>query len=494
MATTPFRGARHDPQRRAEPLRRPDAPLRKPEPNLRRPDGLVRRPTLAIDLGTYGSCAVLVTPERDILVQDPHGGHPTWPSAVAYDGVGPRVGGAGDSLGRVHPDRFQSRIKQLLGETAPVVLGGESFRPVQLVSWLFAGMRAEAERAGGVQVTRAVLTVPVGFGPDDPRRTALLQAADLAGFAMVELVSDPLATVAAPLAGGPLGPGDIVMIADLGAGGFTASLVSLLKGGGVELLGYSEAPECSGLEIDRLIMGELLTRAGRSWNDLIRPVDDPLQQVKVARSRRALEDKARGLKHQLSTHDSATELIGPDDIPVELTATELTGLVAPLLYRAMDGFREVLGGSGVRAGELASVVLTGGGSRMPPVSEVLAQTFHRPIRTTVEANRAAVEGAARFARSVERRHVRARVATDRETPLRWDLPGGEADQLRWMLHTGSRFSAADPLAVVRLPDGALWELRSGRAGTLIRTHVPDGARIASGDWLATVELDVRPFR
>ena len=78
--------------------------------------------------------------------------------------------------------------------------------------------------------------------------------------------------------------------------------------------------------------------------------------------------------------------------------------------------------------------------------------------------------------------------------LRWDLPGGEADQLRWMLHTGSRFSAADPLAVVRLPDGALWELRSGRAGTLIRTHVPDGARIASGDWLATVELDVRPFR
>jgi molecular chaperone DnaK (HSP70) len=494
MVAASFRGGRRETARRPDPPRRPAAPLRAPDPNVRRLGAIVRRPTLAIDLGTYGSSAMLVTSERDISVEDPHAGHAIWPSVVAYDGVGPRVGGAGNSLGRVHPDRYQPRLKQLLGETAPITLGGTAFRPVELVGLLFAGIRAEAERAGGVQVTRAALTVPVGFLAGDPRRNALIQAAELAGFTAVELVSEPIATVAAPIVGGVLGPGDIAMVCDLGASGFTASLVSLLKGGTVELLSYREHPECSGLEIDRMIMSELMTRAGRSWNDLLKPPDDPALRLRSLRAHRALEDKARGLKHQLSTHESATELIGPDDVAVEMTADELTTLVAPLLYRAMDTFRATLTDSGVRPGELAAVLITGGGSRMPAVPDVLAQTFHRPIRTSVDPSRAPVEGAARFARAAEQRNIRARVATERETPLRWDIPGGHADQLHWLVALGLRFGATDPIAVVRLDDGALWELRSGRAGTLIRTHAPEGATIATGDWLATVELDVRPFR
>ena len=77
---------------------------------------------------------------------------------------------------------------------------------------------------------------------------------------------------------------------------------------------------------------------------------------------------------------------------------------------------------GVRMTELAAVVLSGGGSRLPITEDVVTDTFHRPVRRTVDQQRAAAEGAARFARSIERRHVRARVATDKETPLRWDLP------------------------------------------------------------------------
>jgi len=90
--------------------------------------------------------------------------------------------------------------------------------------------------------------------------------------------------------------------------------------------------------------------------------------------------------------------------------------------------------------------------------------------------------------------VRARVATDRETPLRWDVPGGSATDLHWQLTVGAHFGAGDPLASVRLGDGSLWELRAGRTGTLLRTHLPDGSAVATGDWLVTVELDVRPFR
>jgi molecular chaperone DnaK (HSP70) len=482
-----------DPGRRPAPVRRAEAPLRKIEPNLRRSD-TVNRPTLAIDLGTCGSSATLVSNDRDVLAEDPDLGQPVWPSTVAYDGVGPRVGGAAESFMRVHPERGVARIKELLGETAPVQLGEHSFPPVDLISWLIAAMRAEAERAGGVETTRAVLSIPVGYGFGDSRRDTLLRSAALAGFDSIELIYEPLAILGSSLVGGPLGPGDMVLVCDLGASGFRATLASLLKGGTVELLGHRNDIEFSGREIDRLIMTEVMARAGGSWAELMRQPSEPTQRLKAIRRRRQFEDLARQMKQQLSTHPSAIELVGPDEVPVELTAPQLRALTMPPLLRAVDGLKAVLVGAGVRPGELAAVVLSGGGSRMPFVSEVISDTFHRPIRLTVDQHRAVVEGAARFAHAAERRHVRARVAMDRETPLRWDVPGGLGGELQWLKAMGTRFSAIEPLAVVRLPDGSLWELRSGRAGKLIRIHVQDGAQIASGDWLVTVELDVRPFR
>lgn len=494
------RGRRAEPQGRAaivKPVmipRRTEAPLRKPDPNLRHGDGIVRRPTVAIDIGTSSSSAVLVTNERDILVEDPHLGGPVWPTSVAFDGVAPRVGGAADGFGRVHPDKYRGHVKQLLGEPGPLSLGGDEFTPAEMTAWLLSGIREQAERVGGIEATRAVISVPVSYRVGDRRREALLEASGLAGFTVTELLYEPLATVAAPIIGGALTAGDIALIIDFGAGGTTAALVSVLKNGTVELLGHADSPECSGLEIDRLVMAELLSRAGRSWSDLTYPSEDPAQRLRMARTRRALEDTARTMKHQLSVHPSAIELIGPDEVPVELTASELTALVAPLLLKSIDSFRGVLHSSGVRAGELAGVLVSGGGSRMPAALDVVAETFHRPVRQTVDQQRAATEGAARFARSTERRHVRARVATERETPLRWEIPGGQAGDLEWQIEPGTRFGASDALAVVRLDDGSIWELRPGRTGTLVRTHVPDGARIVSGDWLVTVELDVRTFR
>jgi len=493
MDTGAFR-RRAEPLRRPEPPRRADAPLRRPDPNLRRPEGVLRRPTLAIDVGTAGSSVVLVTTERDLVIEDPDLGHPVWPTTVAHDGVSPRVGGAAENFSRVHPELATGQLKGLLAEPGTVSLGTLAVTPVELMSWLLGAMRAQAQRLGGVDATRAVLAVPVSYRLGDVRRERLLEAAARAGLDTVELLPEPLATIAAPLTGAALGPGDMVLVCDVGAGGFTSTLASVIKGGTVELLGYQETPECSGAEIDRLIMSELLTRSGRSWSDLSRPTEDPAQRLRTARARRALAERARAMKHQLSTHASAVELVGPDEVAVELTAAELTALVAPMLHRAVGQARNVLTTAGVRPGELAAVLLSGGGSRMPAVADAVTELLNRPVRHAADPQRAVAEGAARFARSVERRHLRARVATERETPLRWDIPGGEAVDLHWLLAGGSRFGASDPMGTVRLTDGSLWELRAGRTGTLLRTHLPDGSPVLSGDWLVTVELDVRPFR
>ena len=262
----------------------------------------MRRPTLAIDVGTSGSSAVLVTSERDILVEDPHAGGSVWPTSVAYDGTSPRVGAAAEGFGRVHPDKHLGRLKQLLGEPGKFVLGEGSFTAAELAGWLLAEMREQAERVGGVEATRAVITVPASYRAGDPRRDALLEAAARAGFTTVELLYEPLATVEAPIIGGSFAIGDLGLVIDFGAGSTTAALISVLKNGTVELLGHDERTECSGAEIDRLIMTELLARAGRTWSDYTRHSDDPAQRMRTARSRRALEDRARAMKHQLSVH------------------------------------------------------------------------------------------------------------------------------------------------------------------------------------------------
>ena len=102
-----------------------------------------------------------------------------------------------------------------------------------------------------------------------------------------------------------------------------------------------------------------------------------------------------------------------------------------------------------------------------------------------------MHGAATWARDMDARvKPPARTVPD-ERPLRWDLPGGTATLVRWLVEPGGRYGASAVLATVRLGDGTISRLTGGDApGTLLQIHAPPGSAVTASDWLATVRPQV----
>src|SRR5262245_40224878 len=129
-------------------------------------------PTLAVDLGTRRLVAAVVTDEGAWPVPDPASGELAWPCSIHWDGQRVCVGALAERLRRQDASGYATGLKPGLGTDAPVLLGARSFRPVEQVMELLAGVRAAAQRSHG-PIARAVLTIPASYTAGDPRRARL---------------------------------------------------------------------------------------------------------------------------------------------------------------------------------------------------------------------------------------------------------------------------------------------------------------------------------
>src|SRR4051812_6382349 len=145
-------------------------------------------PVLVIDLGTVASSAALVAGGAAHLVAEPAGGTYRWPTAVFWDGRQMIVGTQAVQRRQADPDAYSTGFKADLGGPAVSVLGGQPFRPVEQAAAVLTALRLETARIAGYGPRRALLTVPAGYLPGDPRRGWLIAAGEAAGFELVELL------------------------------------------------------------------------------------------------------------------------------------------------------------------------------------------------------------------------------------------------------------------------------------------------------------------
>jgi len=238
-------------------------------------------PALVIDFGVHTTAAVVVRPQGAWLVPDPASGTPLWASAIHWDGERFAVGALAEHRRRSDPRGFAAGFKRDVGRDAPVQLGARRFRPFEQVFELFSALRAEAQRRCGFELHRAVVTVPTGYGPGDPRRGRLIAAAEAAGLGPVELLAEPVAAACAPTGAPPPAPGDILLVYDLGAD-FQTGLVHI-RDEEPELLGSATVDDWGGRGLDALIAAGLLTtvldRTVACCRDLLARVGVPARAV-----------------------------------------------------------------------------------------------------------------------------------------------------------------------------------------------------------------------
>ena len=373
---------------------------------------------LGIDLGTTYTAAAICWPAADGLeVQAvPLSNHfHAIPSVLFLPGDGSLVVGEGaQRRALTDPDRVVREFKSRVGDEIPLLVGGSSYfahdLAAEFVSWLWHRVvEREGERPEGVG-----LTCPASWGP---YKTALFErAVREAGLDNVTLLSEPQAAAISYASRERVEVGATLAVYDLGGGTFDAAVVRKDSPTSFTVLGRPEGIEgLGGVTFDEAIFEHVCAAAGVPLAEI--DPDDPDLVAEVARLRRECTE----IKEALSADTDATILVALGGVRqrVRLTRAEFEEMIRPDLDRTIEAMHRALGSAEADAAELDAVLLIGGSSRIPLVSQLISAEFGRAPAIDTDPKVAVAMGAARFGAPAA-----APVHDTLETQVQ--LPAGEA--------------------------------------------------------------------
>src|SRR5579884_2808466 len=342
---------------------------------------------VGIDLGTTNSEVALVRDGQPHVFEED--GDPILPSFVGLSEDGRLlVGKAARNQWVLAPERTIKSIKRKMGQDVKVQLGDEEYRPQEISAMILRALKDRAERQLGMPVHKAVIPVPAYF--NDAQRQATREAGELAGLEVVRILNEP---TAASLTYDP-SQRDLhrLLVYDLGGGTFDVSIVQAQEGV-VEVLASHGDTQLGGDDFDDLLLNLVCDRFQQEHG-----ID--LRANLVARSRvlRAVE----AAKRHLSYHPFARieeEFIAEKDgqalhLNLEISRTEYEELIRPLLDRTMDCVQRALDDANLVGSAVDKVVLVGGSTRTPLISELLTDRLGQEPHQEVNPDLCVAMGAA----------------------------------------------------------------------------------------------------
>jgi molecular chaperone DnaK len=270
--------------------------------------------------------------------------------------------------------------------------GGKDYSPSQISAFILQKMKETAEAYLGENVTQAVITVPAYF--NDAQRQATKDAGQIAGLEVLRIINEP--TAAALAYGLEKNDGKTIAVYDLGGGTFDVSILEI--GDGVfEVKSTNGDTFLGGEDFDARIV-EHLADAFKVENGI------DLKQDRLALQR--LKEAAEKAKIELSSAATTevnlpfitARMEGGATTPLHLVKTisraDLEKLVGPLIDRTLEPCRKALADAGLKASDIAEVVLVGGMTRMPRVRQVVQEFFGKEPHTGVNPDEVVAIGAA----------------------------------------------------------------------------------------------------
>ncbi|MEI7453619.1 MAG: molecular chaperone DnaK, partial [Actinomycetes bacterium] len=263
-------------------------------------------------------------------------------------------------------DRTIRSVKRHMGTNWTVDIDGKAYNPQEISARTLMKLKRDAEAYLGETVTDAVITVPAYFS--DAERQATKEAGEIAGLNVLRIINEP---TSAALAYG-LDKGDVeqtILVFDLGGGTFDVSLLEI-GDGVVEVKATSGDNHLGGDDWDNAVVDWMVTSFKNAHG-----VD--LSKDKMAMQR--LREAAEKAKIELSSSMNSTINLpyitasadGPLHLEESLSRTQFEQMTAPLLERTKNPVRAVLKDAGISIDKIDQVVLVGGSTRMPAVTELV---------------------------------------------------------------------------------------------------------------------------
>ena len=346
---------------------------------------------VGIDLGTTNSAVAVLEGGEPTIIPNAEGGRTT-PSVVAFSKGGEvLVGDIAKRQAVTNAERTIRSVKRHMGtDWTTDDIDGKKYTAQEISARILQKLKRDAESYLGEDVTDAVITVPAYF--DDAERQATKEAGEIAGLNVLRIVNEP---TAAALAYG-LDKGEkeqTILVFDLGGGTFDVSLLEI-GDGVVEVLATAGDNELGGDDWDNRIV-EWLVDKFKSQNGV------DLSKDKMAMQR--LREAAEKAKIELSSAQQASINLpyitvdsekNPLFLDETLTRTEFQKITSDLLDRTKSPFNQVVKDAGMSVGDIDHVVLVGGSTRMPAVSELVKELTGKEPNKSVNPDEVVALGAA----------------------------------------------------------------------------------------------------
>jgi molecular chaperone DnaK len=371
---------------------------------------------IGIDLGTTNSCVAVMEGGKPKVIENAEGARTT-PSVVAFTKDGERlIGQPAKRQAVTNPDNTIFAVKRLIGrrfddpitkkdtELVPyqivkgkngdawVKAGGEDYSPSQISAFTLQKMKETAEAYLGETVTQAVITVPAYF--NDAQRQATKDAGQIAGLEVLRIINEP--TAAALAYGLEKQDGKTIAVYDLGGGTFDISILEI--GDGVfEVKSTNGDTFLGGEDFDAKLVEYLADRFKAKEQMDLRTDRLALQRLKEAAEKAKIE-LSSAQTTEINLPFITARMEGGATTPLHLVETitraDLERLVQPLIDRSIEPVKKALADAGLKASDIAEVVLVGGMTRMPKVRETVKNFFGKEPHTGVNPDEVVAMGAA----------------------------------------------------------------------------------------------------
>ena len=345
---------------------------------------------VGIDLGTTNSCVAVLEGGDPVVVANSEGSRTT-PSVVAFARNGEvLVGQPAKNQAVTNVDRTIRSVKRHMGTDWTVEIDGKNYTAQEISARTLQKLKRDAESYLGEDITDAVITVPAYF--NDAQRQATKEAGQIAGLNVLRIVNEP--TAAALAYGLDKGSKEqTILVFDLGGGTFDVSLLEI-GDGVVEVRATSGDNHLGGDDWDDRIVEWLVDKFKASAG-----IDLTKDKMAMQRLREAAEKAKIELSSGQSTSINLPYItVDADKNPLfldeQLTRSEFQKITQDLLDRTRQPFQQVIKDAGISVSDIDHVVLVGGSTRMPAVTDLVKELAGKEPNKGVNPDEVVAVGAA----------------------------------------------------------------------------------------------------
>lgn len=367
---------------------------------------------IGIDLGTTNSAVAVMEVGVPKIVENAEGARTT-PSIVAVSKTGERlVGLLARRQAVTNPKNTVFGIKRFIGHifADPAVqkdkavvpfevknsadggilvhLGEKDQRPEEISAMILQKLKTDAETKLGYKITEAVITVPAYF--NDAQRKATKDAGQIAGLDVKRIINEP--TAAALAYGFDKKKNEKIAVFDFGGGTFD---ISILEVGDdvVEVKSTDGDSHLGGKDIDQKIIGWIAEEYKKESGIDVRSDALALQRLDEAAEKAKIE-LSTATESEINIPFITSDASGPRHLLLKMSRAKLEELTAEFIDRAMIITKRAMEASPFKIADLNEVILVGGQTRMPAISDAVKKFFNREPNKSINPDEVVALGAA----------------------------------------------------------------------------------------------------